>query len=122
MSVERFVMALGADGTLAIPAELRRSLDLDQPGTLVEVSLDESKTALQMRRYGVMDPDQAWYWTPEWQAKEREADEAYARGDFQRFDSDEEFLAALQSLVGAEDDDADDGTTDREGGNPRTAS
>ena len=65
MSVERFVVALGADGTLAIPAELRQLLDLNQPGTLVEISLDESKTVLRMRRYGVMDPDQAWYWTPE---------------------------------------------------------
>ena len=121
MSVERFVVALGADGTLTIPAELRRLLDLDQPGTLVEVSLDESKTALQMRRYGVMDPDQAWYWTPEWQAKEREADEAYARGDFQRFYSDEEFLAALQSLVGSAGDDADDDQGDREGSNAQNA-
>lgn len=31
---------------------------------------------LQLRR----DPDQAWFWTPEWQAKEREADEDIKAG------------------------------------------
>jgi hypothetical protein len=37
------------------------------------------------------DPDQAWFWTPEWQAGEREADEDLAAGRFTRFNSDEEF-------------------------------
>jgi len=27
-----------------------------------------------------IDPDQAWFWTPEWQAKEREVDEEMAAG------------------------------------------
>jgi hypothetical protein len=40
--------------------------------------------------------DQDWFWTPEWQAKEREADEDIAAGRFERFYSDEEFLAAMQ--------------------------
>jgi hypothetical protein len=42
-----------------------------------------------------IDPDQAWFWTPEWQAKEREADADLAAGNFTRYDSDEEFLRAL---------------------------
>jgi hypothetical protein len=41
------------------------------------------------------DPDQAWFWTPEWQAKEREADADIAAGRVTRFESDEEFLRAL---------------------------
>jgi predicted RNase H-like HicB family nuclease len=40
-------------------------------------------------------PDQTWFWTPEWQAKEREADEDIATGRVERFNSDEEFLAAF---------------------------
>jgi hypothetical protein len=39
---------------------------------------------------------QAWVWTPEWQAKEREADEHIAAGLGEVFESDEEFLAALR--------------------------
>jgi hypothetical protein len=36
--------------------------------------------------------DQAWFWTPEWQAKEAEADADKAAGNFERFTSDQEFL------------------------------
>jgi hypothetical protein len=43
------------------------------------------------------DPDQAWFWTPEWQAKEREADEAIRLGKFERFESEEAFEAALEA-------------------------
>jgi hypothetical protein len=41
--------------------------------------------------------DQAWFWTPEWQAGEREADEAIAAGHTTYFGSAEEFLVALDS-------------------------
>lgn len=41
------------------------------------------------------DPDQAWFWTEEWQEKEREADEDIAAGRVEHFDSDDAFLAAL---------------------------
>ncbi len=43
-----------------------------------------------------IDPEQAWFWTLEWQAGEREVDESIARGERgDVFSSDEEFLAAL---------------------------
>ena len=48
------------------------------------------------------DPDQWWFWTPEWQAKEREADEDYAAGRFTRYESDDEFRAALVSRLNPE--------------------
>jgi hypothetical protein len=46
-----------------------------------------------------IDPDQAWFWTPEWQAKEREAaaDIAAGRGVF--FGSHEEFIGHLKSVL-----------------------
>jgi hypothetical protein len=42
-----------------------------------------------------IDPEQAWFWTREWQQREREADNDLATGRVTRFESDEEFLAAL---------------------------
>lgn len=42
--------------------------------------------------------DQAWFWTDEWQAKEREADEDIAAGRTIRYESDEDFLAALRDI------------------------
>ncbi|GEM_PF-2789012 len=44
-----------------------------------------------------VDPDQAWYWTPEWQAKEREADEAIAAGLVVHYANDEEFLRSFDA-------------------------
>jgi antitoxin (DNA-binding transcriptional repressor) of toxin-antitoxin stability system len=47
-----------------------------------------------------IDPDQAWFWTPEWQARERDVDEETAAGVPDReFDSGEEFLAYLEALI-----------------------
>lgn len=47
-----------------------------------------------------IDPDQAWFWTPEWQAKEREVEEERAAGiPDQEFDSGEEFLDYLEAVI-----------------------
>jgi hypothetical protein len=54
---------------------------------------------------GPIDPDQAWFWTPEWQAKEQEADADKAAGNVERFESDEAFLAALHERRGSSDAD-----------------
>ena len=43
---------------------------------------------------GPIDPNQAWFWTPEWQAKEQQA-----------FESDEALLAALDERSGSSDAD-----------------
>lgn len=45
------------------------------------------------------DPDQAWFWTPEWQAGEREADEDLQTGNYEDFDSMDDFITALKSEV-----------------------
>jgi hypothetical protein len=54
---------------------------------------------------GPIDPDQAWFWTPEWQAKDREADADKAAGNVELFESDEAFLAALDERRGSSDAD-----------------
>ncbi|MGH3827863.1 MAG: type II toxin-antitoxin system Phd/YefM family antitoxin [Pseudonocardiaceae bacterium] len=47
-----------------------------------------------------IDPDQAWFWTPVWQAKESEIDEERAAGVPGRgFDSGEDFLAYLEAVI-----------------------
>jgi hypothetical protein len=40
--------------------------------------------------------DQAWFWTREWQAMEREADEACAAGQYSAFEDMEELIASLR--------------------------
>ncbi len=55
---------------------------------------------------GRIDSEQAWFWTREWQAREREADEDRAGGRVTRYESDEEFLAALDERMKSLDADA----------------
>lgn len=45
----------------------------------------------------ITDPGQEWFWSEEWQAKEREVDEHLAAGRTECFDSSEAFLAALEA-------------------------
>jgi hypothetical protein len=45
-----------------------------------------------------INPSQAWFWTEEWQAKEREVDANIAAGHLIHFASDDAFLAALDAL------------------------
>jgi hypothetical protein len=55
---------------------------------------------------GRIDPEQAWYWTREWQAKEREADDDRAESRVTRFETDEDFLKALDERTKPLDADA----------------
>jgi antitoxin PrlF len=53
---------------------------------------------------GPIDPDQAWFWTPEWQAGEREADAEIAKGSGTIFHSTKEFIEHLEGVPPAESD------------------
>lgn len=44
-----------------------------------------------------IDPEQWWFWTPEWQAKERDADVDITAGKTEFHESDEAFLSALRA-------------------------
>jgi hypothetical protein len=41
------------------------------------------------------DPEQAWFWSPQWQQGEREADEDIRTGRVERFDSGDALLTAF---------------------------
>ena len=50
-----------------------------------------------LRPQKLIDATQAWFWTPEWQAGEREADADKAGGKVETFGSGEEFIGSLRS-------------------------
>lgn len=68
-----------------------------EEGDLVEVELIPEGILLRPQK--VIDASQAWFWTPEWQAGEREADADLAAGRMETFASGEEFLEALRALA-----------------------
>ncbi len=43
--------------------------------------------------------DQAWFWTEEWQAKEKEADQAIAKGNYIDFENVDDLINELHSHV-----------------------
>lgn len=81
-------------GVIALPAELRRRLHLDQPGAQLEFAERDDGT-IEVRGVLPVPADQAWFWTDRWQAMEREVDEHVAAGRVTRHDSVDDFLAAL---------------------------
>ena len=90
------VTTVRAKGQVTIPAAVREAARLEE-GDPVEVEIVDG--GILLRPMKVIDATQAWFWTPEWQEKEREADEDIAAGRVERFESDEEFLAALEARM-----------------------
>jgi bifunctional DNA-binding transcriptional regulator/antitoxin component of YhaV-PrlF toxin-antitoxin module len=95
-------VTIGEDECLTLPEKIRHAVGIS-PGDTIYVQVEDHGEAGLHVRLRAIDPGQVWFWTPEWQAKEREADEDYAAGRFTRYYSDEEFLAALKQWS----DDAD---------------
>ncbi|HEX5266298.1 MAG TPA: AbrB/MazE/SpoVT family DNA-binding domain-containing protein [Acidimicrobiales bacterium] len=84
---------LRAKGQLTLPEEVRRAARLEE-GDLLDAEL--TPDGILLRPQKVIDATQAWFWTPEWQAGEREADAEMAAGAGETFESGEAFLEALK--------------------------
>ncbi len=82
-------------------AELHELVD-----RLPDGAVDGAAVLLGEISAGGIDPGQAWFWTREWQEKEREADDDLAAGRVTSFDTDAEFLAALDERTKPLDVDA----------------
>jgi len=85
------------NGTITIPAQLRRRLGLDRPGAQVEILLRDGELILVP--HVAVPAEQAWFWSREWQDREREADEDRAAGRYTEFTDDEELLGHLDQLA-----------------------
>ncbi|MEV6967594.1 AbrB/MazE/SpoVT family DNA-binding domain-containing protein [Hamadaea sp. NPDC051192] len=85
---------LRAKGGITLPQAVREKLHLEEGDQVIVTERDGS---IVLTPAAIIPRDQEWFWTPEWQAKEAEADAELARGEFERYDSDEEFLKALGS-------------------------
>jgi bifunctional DNA-binding transcriptional regulator/antitoxin component of YhaV-PrlF toxin-antitoxin module len=72
-------ISLQGRGVVTLPAALRRKLHLDEKGSQVEV-VERADGVIELRPLLAIPADEAWFWTPEWQAKEREADEEIKAG------------------------------------------
>lgn len=87
---------LRAKGQLTLPEEIRAAARLEE-GDLLEAEI--TPEGILLRPQKVIDATQAWFWTAEWQAGERDADAQLAVQRGETFGSGEEFLGALSAAA-----------------------
>jgi AbrB family looped-hinge helix DNA binding protein len=79
-------------GQITIPKRLRERFQIEE-GDLLEVEIASEGILLKPRK--LIDPSQAWFWTKQWQEKEREVDEAIRAGRIKRFKGPDELIRDL---------------------------
>jgi bifunctional DNA-binding transcriptional regulator/antitoxin component of YhaV-PrlF toxin-antitoxin module len=93
-SVLEEAVRLGAKHQVTIPHRISKALRLKK-GDHMLMRLVGCR--VEMIPASLIPKDQLWFWTPEWRKKEREVDEALARGDYKEADTLEELLKDLKS-------------------------
>lgn len=81
-----------SDGALRVPPHI---LDAAGIGQGTELSIALTQDGVSITRVIDHDPDQAWFWTDQWQDGEFEATLALREGRRRRYLTDEEFDAEL---------------------------
>jgi len=64
-------------GQITIPKRIRELFNLEEGDVLV---IEEREDGVLMKPRKLIDPTQTWFWTEEWQKKERQADEDIKAG------------------------------------------
>jgi antitoxin PrlF len=82
---------------LTLPEEIRRALHIGE-GDEVEFAVHDDGT-ITVRGYVSIPTDQAWFFTPQWLAGEREADEEIAAGRGTAHESADDMFAHLDALA-----------------------
>jgi AbrB family looped-hinge helix DNA binding protein len=90
-----------AKAQLTLPEEIRRALHISE-GDEVEFAVHDDGT-ITIRGFVSIPTDQAWFFTPEWLAGEREADDDIAAGRGAVHESAEDMFAHLDTLGAADD-------------------
>ena len=73
------LLTVQSRGTVALPADLRRRLHLDQPNAQVKL-VEHEDGRVELVPVVAVPADQAWFWSERWQQMEREADADIAAG------------------------------------------
>lgn len=73
------ILTVQSRGTVALPADLRRRLHLDQENAQVKL-VEGDDGRIELIPVVTVPADQAWFWTDRWQGMEREADADVAAG------------------------------------------
>lgn len=89
-------MRISSKRQISIPKKVMAALKL-QPGDEVEFEMKGKKVILVPIKTIKVPRDQAWFWTEEWQAKEKEADQDLSSDRYREFGKLEDLLKELNS-------------------------
>ncbi len=82
---------------VTLPAKLRNIFKLKE-GDYLEANVKNGAFVFKPKKMVDIDSDQAWFWTDEWQEKERQADEDIKKGNVSGpFDNIDDCLNALKN-------------------------
>jgi bifunctional DNA-binding transcriptional regulator/antitoxin component of YhaV-PrlF toxin-antitoxin module len=90
------LITVQARGTVALPADLRRRLHLDQKDSQIKL-IEHDDGRVELVPLIAVPADQAWFWTDRWQAMEREADADIAAGRITIVEGADELIAHLDA-------------------------
>jgi len=71
-------------GQITLPAEIRKKLGIEE-GDLIEIEVKNEQAVLIPKK--LVDKNQSYFWTKEWQEAEREADKDIKEGRIKVFQS-----------------------------------
>ena len=86
------IVKIRQKGQLTIPADILKRLRL-KIGDFIEIAPVKGGILLKPKK--IIDADQAWFWTEDWQKGEKEAGADIEAGRVERFESAEDLLDAL---------------------------
>lgn len=89
-------MKISSKRQVAIPKSVMEILHL-KPGDEVEFEVEDNTARIIPVKTIKVPREQAWFWTPEWQEKEREADEDIEKNRYKEFDNAGDVLKDLHS-------------------------
>jgi len=87
------LVTLRANGQMTLPADLRQRVGA-RTGDVFVADVEDHLLVLRPKR--LIDAEDAWFWTPEWQKGEREADADIKAGRVYRAKSVKDLIASLK--------------------------
>ena len=86
------LLTVRKNAQITLPASIRRKAHVEE-GDLLEAEVRNDEIILRPKK--LIDKSQAWYWTKEWQEREKRADEDIAAGRHRDFDTLDDALRYL---------------------------
>lgn len=96
------IVQMKKKASLTIPKEVRQDLHLADEGEVFVMSVEDGNIILEPKI--LVPKDQQWYWTEEWQAAEREADEDIKEGRYTTFNNPSDAIKYLKEGKGRDED------------------